>query len=146
MVLTAAWYARGVAEEDLRSTIRFLTDQGIEVIVLADTPDFPFDAASCKYPRSPVLGPVCDIGVPEYLAARSSSQDALRTAVEGLEGTTLVEPLSLFCSDDRCSMASDGTMLYRDMNHLTEEGARRVARDLAERIGQRSETAASSTG
>lgn len=127
VILTAAWYARGVPGPEMDATIEWLRSRGLEVVLVADTPDFPFDAAVCKFPRSILLSPQCSIPRNEYDQARTSSQQALAGLAARHEVVTLIDPLPLFCAGDACSMASQGEMLYRDLNHLNEAGARRLA-------------------
>lgn len=52
------------------------------------------------------------------------------------EGVIIIDPADLFCDDDNCYAIEKGTSLYFDDDHMSVEGASRVARHILERHEQ----------
>jgi len=47
--------------------------------------------------------------------------------VAGMPGVRVVEPASLLCTSNRCSVEMDGIPLYRDSDHLSRFGALKLS-------------------
>lgn len=131
-VLTASWYSRGVPVDQMQQTINFLHDRGIDVVLVGDNPDFPFGAESCKYPRSIVLPPICDIPA-ELSPSRASARADLEELAAANTDAVFVDARTPFCTTDVCSMAVDDQMVNRDFNHLNDHGSRMLASLILER-------------
>lgn len=117
-------------EEGTRQTVAALTERGIRVVVVADTPRFAaapalcisthlHDALSCAGTQGEVL-------------------DADQTAVEqrAVEagGGEFVDLTPFICGGGVCPVVVDDLLVYRDVNHLTATYVRYLAPALAERI------------
>lgn len=61
----------------------------------------------------------------EYLEFRRSYEDILKEAAE-LPNVEVIDPVDLYCSVDVCPGLLDGTLLYRDDNHLSAFGSRQL--------------------
>ena len=111
---------RTFAEHVIR-TVEWLVDQDIHVVLVMDIPFYPFDPSQCLYYRD-LDERQCDQDVSIHLDQQKEYQQ-LFTRLAEHPAIELINLSDLFCTDDSCSMTKDGTMLYRDFNHLNWEGA-----------------------
>lgn len=84
-------------------------DRGTECILRAER--YGLDLDRCSLPRSRVD------------ADRAAAVEALRRLALQTEGARYVDPIDLFCDNTLCRPYKDGTILYRDTNHLNDFGA-----------------------
>ena len=57
---------------------------------------------------------------------------ALEGAIASVPGSKLIDLFPALCDDRLCPAERDGTILYRDDDHLTASGARSLAPSFAE--------------
>jgi peptidoglycan/LPS O-acetylase OafA/YrhL len=118
--------ALAVASE-LDNTARTLIERGIRVIVLYDVPTFGFDPTICKYgPRGGTI-----LSVDPCVMQRKDVDQQQQPVILMLEQLVGLEVDTLFivdtlCDQDRCFMARDKMMLYRDPSHLSIAGSLHV--------------------
>jgi peptidoglycan/LPS O-acetylase OafA/YrhL len=117
----------GGVVDALEGTYRALTDAGIEVLAMATPPESdadvprclsanPGNTAKCAFAPDAVTLPVR----PEKLAAE-------RVGVDYLDTTGLV-------CDERCEPVQNGTVVYRDTNHLTNSFVTTIRERLEKRL------------
>ncbi len=127
-------------EPAFRETLTRFAAAGRRVIVVLDVPAHDFRPKSCV--AGPVLAPgrlrtPCATPRERHTAATAPFMTLLRRATSGIDGVELYDPTALFCDESLCWALRDGRLLYRDPAHLSVDGSRRVAGDLAERIADR---------
>jgi peptidoglycan/LPS O-acetylase OafA/YrhL len=120
-------------EAGLRRTYQRLTRAGIQVIVMRDVPQMPFDvpqclsrraaglpfAQSCSYERAKAIHPI-------GIAAQSR-------AARGLP-VSFIDMNDVICRGPRCSPIQGGLVMYTDDNHITASYSRSVGDILGARI------------
>ena len=127
-MLVAHWDGRGLPVDELSRTVREFLAAGKRVVVTDDVPTFPFEARECQRATRLVLPEVrCSMPLEDHLERRSGWSQDLESLVARNPGVVRVTTPDLFCADDSCSMASDGSLWYRDYNHLNLNGSRRIA-------------------
>lgn len=115
----------------LRRSWSTLTDAGIKVLAVADTPRPGFDVPDCvsanedrqlkcTFPRS---------------KARSTAGRTVTTAAEGQRDVKLVDLFDFICPDTRCAPVIGHVFVYRDTDHLTATYARSLAPTMVTAMG-----------
>ncbi|OBG34588.1 hypothetical protein A5673_21345 [Mycobacterium sp. E3198] len=128
VILTAEWVLRGVAPDELVKTLETFKSKGKAVFVTDDVPTFDFEAESCKYRIAPVVPfPKCSEDRELFEARRATYIGALRDAVGKVPGVQLLNTAEYFCDERVCSMNRGDALLYRDTNHLNNNGSRFLA-------------------
>lgn len=102
------------------------------IILIGSTPEFDFWPATClaRAAKSGMGRGQCTHAV---AADRRWGPKADRV-LTGIEGVTVILPRRSFCRGDRCQTVAGDKILYRDDDHLTNEGAWFVARQAAAAI------------
>lgn len=128
VVVNAFWvHARGFGP-DLRQFIIELRDLGMQVLVMDDVPDFPFDSFACKYGLSSFVAlNRCEQPLASFQDRYQAYERELSVATAGIPGAQLVRTANQFCSQTSCSMSDGKRVLYLDANHLNVSGSIRVA-------------------
>jgi hypothetical protein len=129
VVVNAAWAPlQGAAQDDLVKTLEAFASSGKAVFVMDDVPWFPFDAVACKY-RTPILPrpQQCSIGRELFDETYARYYPDLRGAVGRVPRVQLLNTAHDFCDDHLCSMTKGNALLYRDSNHLNNDGSRFLA-------------------
>ena len=131
VIVNADWAQRGAPEGEIAQTLRTLSSAGKQVFVTDDVPIYPFDAIACKYRQSPLI-PItrCIQPVERFQASYLKYYPALKAAVDEVPGVHLLSAAQYFCNEDNCDMTHDGELLYRDDNHLNDNGSRYLAKRL----------------
>ncbi|WP_236831627.1 acyltransferase family protein [Blastococcus sp. KM273128] len=107
----------------LRSTWSTLTEAGVRIVALADTPRPDIDIAecvsangdqltACAVPRQQAVGPQAGIH---------------REVALSLPGVASVDLNDAICPTELCAPVIGGALVYRDTNHLTDTYARSLA-------------------
>lgn len=123
-------------EAGLEATVAALAGWAGEVVLLADTPKAPSnvadcltmavwrgrDAGRCDFEASP--------GIHGEIAAAEARVAARTPGVRRIDLTDAV------CRGGVCRVWEEGTVLYRDTNHLTAAGARRLTEELGKALEQ----------
>ena len=109
----------------LKETLWAVKEAGKLVVLVADTPDFKFDAKHCRYGQR-LTGKLAQCGL------SIEAGEAQRRYVPALTDVALrlhvpvFDPWPLFCGEAGCNMTDGGAILYRDNDHLNLPGSRRV--------------------
>jgi peptidoglycan/LPS O-acetylase OafA/YrhL len=128
VVVSASWYERGVAGDELVNTLRAFRSKGKAVFVTDDVPNFDFDAVACKYRRAPILPfTVCSEDRKLIDAKYAAYYPKLKAAVDKVPGVQLLNTTHYFCDKNVCSMNKVEALLYRNNGHLNNIGSRFLA-------------------
>lgn len=102
------------------------------IILIGSTPEFDFWPATClaRAAKSGLGRAQCTRAV---AADREWGPKADRV-LSGIAGVTAILPRRSYCAGDLCRTVAGDTILYRDDDHLTNEGAWFVARQAAAAI------------
>ena len=130
VVIAAAWdrKLRRMPIDDWRRelalTIDHLTSAGKRVYLIDDVPSFSFQPNRCKYAGR--------LGIENKCSEMDNSITSIYTPIfkEISARHNAVQFLSIhgtFCSGGLCSMANNGSLLFRDEHHLTLQGSNKVA-------------------
>jgi peptidoglycan/LPS O-acetylase OafA/YrhL len=121
---------RSLFVSELRRTIGTLQQHGVgKILVVAPTPEFGQDANDCVLRANKMqLGSDATCAVPraDVDRLRQSAVDQLTTALAGLDGVRLIDPLPLFCDANRCSASHMNAPQFRDNNHLNGAAEERL--------------------
>jgi len=120
-----ARFGESALKDKLLNTINLFTNANKNLILVADVPDFMFDAKSCyfvaKFNKEKTK---CEISFSKFQEQRKYLPLLKKIALDfNLE---LIDPSILFCDDQKCSMLRDQTILYRDNSHLNIPASRFV--------------------
>lgn len=104
-------------ERRVLDTLMTFKNANKKVVLVADVPDFIFDAKSCYFiNRFNEDKNSCSISLDDYQQQRTYLP-MLNSLAEELD-LELIDPKVLFCNDEECHMVKDHTILYRDNDHL----------------------------
>ena len=119
---TAQWQA-GLAQ-----TARALTQAGLRVVVLRDSPRPGLDVPNClSAQRWPWLPATQSCDVPRARAVDDAVWQAERTAVAGMPHVTTLDLTDDICPGDPCPALAGKTLRYADANHLASPFVARLA-------------------
>lgn len=112
--------------QGLRRTVRRLDRAGIPVIVVHPVPEIEVDPGSCAVIRFMIEHSCAEADKRSTVTRRMArTLAAEREAIRGLDATLLdFEPW--FCSGGFCRSSKNGALLYRDHQHLSVAGARKL--------------------
>jgi len=121
---------RRVFVESLQATLGKLRKSGVKrILVVAPTPEFGRDLSSCLI-RADRYGvdrdQYCSVSKASVLGRRYYSYQWLSEAVQGVRGTRLINPGPVFCDASSCRGYDSTGLLYRDDDHLNEDGMKKV--------------------
>jgi peptidoglycan/LPS O-acetylase OafA/YrhL len=126
--------AAGVREGVLL-TLRPLSAAGARMVLLRDTPEFPFDVTSCLaraerhswYPSDACDLPAASVLDPQIYAAEQS-------AAASLPGIRLIDLTDTLCPRGVCKAVVNGRVMYRDTHHLAGKSAASLEPQLDSKI------------
>ncbi|GLX78190.1 acyltransferase [Thalassotalea insulae] len=119
-------------QQKLINTIDHIVKQGVTPILFEDTPTLAGKSPKC---------PIKQILYDESLSCEITLQNNrfisdIFSHVQSLYPQTIViKPSELFCQQQRCTMQIENIPLYRDDDHLNEEGAKILARKYLAQVG-----------
>jgi len=118
----------------LERTLRALTAQGTEVVVLGPTPEAPLHVANAVE-RATRLGLAMpdDLSVTDRLA-RQGRTEALLEELATRHGAGWLPLAPALCTVEVCPLQIDGKPLYSDDNHLSPLGAHRLVNTLGQAL------------
>ncbi len=127
-VMKSAALAGDIWRDGVRALVSKLSDAGLPVILVHNWPEFREWPSDClaRHPADD-----CAIERREFESYRSASFQAESEAVAGLNGVIAIDPLEALCDESQCPVADASTVWYRDDNHLTPSGSRRLVPILA---------------
>jgi peptidoglycan/LPS O-acetylase OafA/YrhL len=111
--------------EGLDGTVRALVGAGKKVMIIGDSPTFPFQPVKCIAPRPFSIGrePICTINVKQYLSEHQKSWNVIEQVISKYKHTVFYSQETLFCNDIECSMQKEGKLMFRDNDHLSKDGS-----------------------
>jgi hypothetical protein len=116
-------------ERSLRDTFAQLQTIGLDVMVVAPTPEMSFTVPECLA-RRPERS--CVTTRAAVAARRAGALAAIRAAASGFERVRVWDPIDSLCDAETCFVARDGIVMYTDEDHFTASWSRRLARPAAE--------------
>ena len=120
------------AASSLRRTISALQGLNKTVVLVAPPPKASFNVGLCLERRRtgkiilPRSDATCEIPAEEHYRHSAAVKTLLRDAARSTD-TRLIEFDDVLCDGTRCRTELDGTFLYRDSGHLSEQGSIRLA-------------------
>ncbi|MBR8743344.1 acyltransferase family protein [Nocardiopsis sp. MG754419] len=122
---------RRVMAEGMAELWRDVTESGVPVLAVRDTPRVSTEVLECLAANTddPTA---CDRPAAEAL----ETDDPQELAVEEVEEAQIVDLTDRFCVEDTCAVVIGNVLVYRDSHHITETYARLLADDLGERMDQ----------
>ncbi|GHU11869.1 acyltransferase [Betaproteobacteria bacterium] len=125
---SAGWTRSEIVAAGLNDTLARLTAAGKKVVFLHGVPELPFIAREC-IAWSPNRF-VNRIHHPDCLVARSVIDErnagfrpVLEQVLARYPQVVVVDPMTLMCDEHACYGRHDGTLLYRDDDHLSLDGS-----------------------
>jgi peptidoglycan/LPS O-acetylase OafA/YrhL len=113
----------------LRETLRRYTEAGKKVIFLHDVPALGFEPRSCIR-RAGIASSTtrrdCSITRAEFERNTADHERLLAAILADFPTVQQFRPAEALCDAKRCRVDVDGTLMYRDNNHLSYEGDLRV--------------------
>lgn len=125
-----------LVEGYLRTALQ-LQQAGKTVVFVVDTPNFAESPAACAHNPLPIRNLFKSVNSQcETLPlAATLPRDWYRGFVSDLSkrnpGIRFVDAYGLFCNASTCQVLDDGTLIFKDSNHLTDYGSKLVAATLA---------------
>lgn len=122
-------------EVGMRETLTELTATGKRVIFVLDNPELGFDPKSCidarpfRLNKKPVRSP-CAVTRAAFEERNRDYQALVNKVLADFPQVILVDGAKPFCDDQWCWAMKDGKVLYYDDDHISLEGARRIAREI----------------
>ena len=110
-------------DNSLRHTIDRLSRFGLKVLIFGPIPDQRYAGPSCVARRPPQQ---CSVPLLEQQAYRADVIRVLDAISKHNDRVRLADPLDQLCEVEDCPILMDGTVLYRDDDHLSAAGAMRL--------------------
>ena len=123
--------------EGSRSTFGQLDSDGIQTLVIRDTPRPGFDVPTCLSRAAQpgwYLGEDGSCALPTNAVLDQALNRAEDEAAIGLPNVHIADFTASFCGPASCDSVKDGTVVYRDSNHITATFAERLAPVVAKRL------------
>ena len=115
----------GSLESALSDTVTPLLRSNKMVYLTGDTPNFPYNASHCKYRRLVQWGPdSCDEDANFFAAQQQEYLAVFHRMTEQSQMLKILQLTDPFCDEKVCRMQIDGTIVFRDRDHLNVEGSR----------------------
>ena len=123
-----------VYERSLRRDLTLLLQNDRDVVMVLPVPALDFSPRKCirlrpvdEWLPAPVAGS-CNMARARVEARQSASRQLIERVIADIHDPHLhvVDPMQALCDTNYCHTVLDGQLLYRDDNHLTNEGARLV--------------------
>ena len=124
-------------ERALRRTFDALKEHNKKVIFVVDNPDFFYEPSICAVrPYQKFIKHKIDNRCFPNRAKLENNPNKvwfntiLKKVSKDYDNVTLVNAFDSLCDEDTCPLTKNGILLYRDDNHVSNEGARMIAKDL----------------
>jgi len=112
--------------EAVTRTLQALRLRGLRVLLVGPVPELPHRVPECLFLATDVQS--CAAPASEIEASQRDVVAALRAAATGFDDVRFVDAAAAFCDVTWCVPAREGTIYYRDSNHLTDAGAELLQR------------------
>ncbi len=118
----------------LQETVRELTAQQVEVILVAPVPEQRVPAPACvdRFGDSPR----CLTTRSEIEAYRESTMQMLRSVAQNHPTAQIIDPLDAFCDASHCRIGPVDALWYVDDDHLSEQGTQQLIPALRNAIAE----------
>jgi peptidoglycan/LPS O-acetylase OafA/YrhL len=133
-------------ELGLQRTISALDRAGVPVLVVRPVPMFPQAAQSCTTLDILTNGCANSVSVERVESRLRRAAQAEMAAVGTIPSAFTIDFENRVCARDRCSTSRQGTILYRDSEHLSVDGALRLTGDFYRAIVAHARTATTPEG
>ena len=124
-------------ERALRRTFDALKEHNKKVIFVVDNPDFFYEPSICAVrPYQKFIKHKIDNRCFPNRAELENNQNKvwfnsiLKKVSKDYDNVTLVNAFDSLCDQETCPITRNGRLLYRDDDHVSNEGARMIAKDL----------------
>lgn len=135
--------SHALTKQKMLATMKKFKDAGKEIVLVGETPRFPHFATDYAIRRYAATGG--DIGATRQEVARDAMTSSLNQTdllAEAQAYGRVVQALDLFCDKQRCQTHdAQGRLLYIDKNHISHEGASRLADAVMKKLGPEAGTA-----
>jgi hypothetical protein len=140
IILTMYLSKRSIDSNELYSgfakTINALLKSGKTVTLTGDVPQLKIEPGMCLYRNSVSNQSVCNLSFEEIKLQSSKYEETLINLSLEFETQYLsLDPA--FCSEVKCSISNNGSILYRDNNHLNIIGSRLVGNYVVDKLSFR---------
>jgi len=112
-------------EQKLLSTIQLIVAEGAIPVLVEDTPTLADKSPKCPIKKE-VFDSDLDCGI--TLLNNTLISKAFQNAKSIVPQTIIIKPSELYCQGSECKMELEQTPLYRDNDHLNEDGSRKLAK------------------
>ncbi|SFS85886.1 Peptidoglycan/LPS O-acetylase OafA/YrhL, contains acyltransferase and SGNH-hydrolase domains [Succinivibrio dextrinosolvens] len=128
-------------ERALRETLDALKEHNKKVIIVKDNPEFFFDPTVCAtrpynlmfnlnikdkcFPKRAEL---------EKNEMRSWFNNIMEKVAADYDNVSIIDAFDSLCDKDTCPIVKDGQLLYKDDDHVSNEGSRLLAKDILKLI------------
>lgn len=133
VIVTANWDAKlkdpialNQLMASLDKTVKVLINNGKNVYLMPDLPQYEFDPQRCKFKRPFSSGQQCDQDLSQYKLKLDMYMPILTRVAEANPQLKFIKIEDILCSNERCSMVRNVDILYRDNNHLNIPGSKFV--------------------
>jgi hypothetical protein len=118
-------------QDGTRRTLKALTDAGLHVVSIRDTPISPFDIPTClaRSVRRWIPGGSCEMDKSKSLD--ESVFETEKISARGLPNVRFLDLTDQMCDKTACWAVKKDMIMYRDDNHLTGSFAESLAPILA---------------
>ena len=140
MVILSAYWSKRVTrmpegtnfESEFVETVDALIKANKKVYIAEDVPDFSFDPKKCKYSRLFSQAGGCEQNSSDFYKRYKNYYPVFEAIELKNEGAKILKTSAYFCDVNICTMAKNGTIFYRDNNHLNIKGSKYLAEKITE--------------
>lgn len=140
VIIAARWQSRASEipaasslETELLASAQLLLDHGKKVFIINDNANFPFEPLNCLRSKASNT-PKCSITLSDA-RLKSSKYDAQLVSVSAKDPrVSYIDQLPAFCDQNYCSMLRQGSILYRDNNHMNATGSVAAGKYIVEQM------------
>ena len=113
--------------DPIREAVVSFVRSGKSVLILDDWPNINYNPARCAY-GMPILpsAKVCEVSSVDSDRVRAKYLPEIQQLDRDFPEVSLINAYEVFCSDGVCSVGDSDEVWFRDTNHLTPEGVRKV--------------------
>jgi peptidoglycan/LPS O-acetylase OafA/YrhL len=110
-----------------------LTERGIPVVVLRDTPRMPFNIPECIEKNGEANLAACSVARTVAISNRPRTAQGAQAKVQG---SYMIDMNDFICPGTTCWPVIGGVLVYRDTDHLTATYVRSMSRVFEDRLQQ----------
>src|SRR6202000_1874141 len=123
-----------VFEVALRSTLRQITDQGLRIVIVLETPVLlggwegpALDAPDCLFRRNDAE---CSMPLSFHDRLSKPANDVIKKVAAEFSGVRVLDPIPFLCQEEKCPARVDGIVAYTDFLHLSTSMSVALTQDL----------------